>query len=194
MAVEGRDADSERFGDRGHGHVLVAHRLRRGDLPGCERRGSAADASSFAGCCDAGARALPDDLAFELRERTEDVEGEPPAAGGGVDVLGQRLESDLAGLELLDDLDQVLEAAAETVQAPDDERVARLQEREALIELRSLLERPGADVAEDASAASGGERVELQREVLLIGGDARVLKTVSRRARFRRGSETDPAS
>ncbi len=152
VAVEGRDADAEHLGDRRHAHVL-AHRLRRGDLVRCERRWSAADAAAFAGGCDAGAGPLADDLALELRERAEDVEGEPPAAGGGVDVLGQRPERDLARLELLDELDQVLEAAAEAVQAPDDERVAGLQEREALVELGPVFERSGADVAEDASAA-----------------------------------------
>ena len=125
-----------------------------GELLRGERRRAATDATACARGGEAGAGALPDDLALELGERTEDVEVQPPAAGRRVDLLGQRLEADLAGVQLLDRVDQVLEPAAETVQAPDDERVAGLQELEALVELGSLLERPGADVLEDAPAAA----------------------------------------
>ena len=70
--------------------------------------------------------------------------------------------------------DQVFEAAAEAVQAPDHERVAGSEELKAGVELGAMAQRPGADIAEYASAAGLPERVELQGEVLIVGGDARV--------------------
>jgi hypothetical protein len=73
-----------------------------------------------------------------------------------------------------DRIDQVLEAAAEAVQAPDHERVAGSEELKAGVELGAIAQRPGADIAEYASAAGLLERVELQGEVLIVGGDARV--------------------
>jgi hypothetical protein len=58
--------------------------------------------------------------------------------------------------------------------SPDHERVAGGEELEAGVELGAVLERPGADVVKHAAAAGLLERVELQREVLLVGGHSGV--------------------
>src|ERR1039458_10751217 len=73
----------------------------------------------------------------------------------------------------------MFEPAAEPVQSPDHERVAGGEELEAGVELGAVFERPGADVVKHAAAAGWLERVELQREVLLVGGDARVADQVA---------------
>ncbi|MBB2742601.1 UNVERIFIED_ORG: hypothetical protein FHR35_002423 [Microbispora rosea subsp. rosea] len=53
-----------------------------------------------------------DEFADELREGGEDVEDEPAAGGGGVEVLMQRGEADATFAEVGDHVDEVLEAAA----------------------------------------------------------------------------------
>jgi hypothetical protein len=76
-----------------------------------------------------------------------------PPGVGGVDLLGQRAEPDLAVVQLFDELDEMFEPAAEPVQSPDHERVAGGEELEAGVELGAVLERPGADVVKHAAAA-----------------------------------------
>jgi hypothetical protein len=53
------------------------------------------------------------------------------------------LKRDLALLQSRDDVDQVPQATAEAVQAPDDERVAGQQVLQAGVELRPGSDRPG---------------------------------------------------
>jgi len=64
-----------------------------------------------------GLGALADDVALEFSKGAE-VENELPAAGRGVDLLGQALEANTLAVELRDHLDEVLEGTAEAVQAP----------------------------------------------------------------------------
>jgi hypothetical protein len=54
------------------------------------------------------------------------------------------------------------------------------------VELGAMAQRPGADIAEYASAAGPLERVELWGEVLIVGGDARVADQVRRQSLSRR--------
>ncbi len=62
------------------------------------------------------------------------------------------------------------EAAAEAIEAPDDEHVAGAHVIERAVELGPVLERSGGDVLEDTLAALARERVELEVEVLVAGG------------------------
>lgn len=82
-------------------------------------------------------------------------------------------------MELLDRVNEVRKAAAEAIQSPDDERVAGGEELEAGVELRAVLERPGADVVEHATTAGLLERVELQFNVLLVGRNTRVADQIA---------------
>ena len=68
--------------------------------------------------------ALPDQVAFELGQRPEDVEDELAAAGGGVDLLLQGLEADAPLLKQGDGVDEVAQGAAKSIQPPDDQGVA----------------------------------------------------------------------
>ena len=71
---------------------------------------------------------------LELGDRRQDVEGEPPVGGRGVDLragAGQHLEADPARTQLLRRGDQVPEVAPQPVQRPRHERVAGLQRLEA---------------------------------------------------------------
>src|SRR5215203_3508691 len=109
----------ERFANvlnrRGFVGVELFH---HGNLFGGEGFAPATPASSISGSGKPGLGALANDVALELGKGAEDVEDELPAAGRGVDVLGEALEADALAVELRDGLDQVLEGAAEPIQAP----------------------------------------------------------------------------
>jgi hypothetical protein len=66
------------------------------------------------------------------------VEHEPAARGGGVERFVQGLEPDAAAAQFADDRDQVLQAAAETPQLEDDDRVAGPQVVQALGQFRAV--------------------------------------------------------
>ena len=112
-------------------------------------------------------------MSLELGQGGEDVQLQLAGGGGGVDRLAQGVERDPSLFELGDDVDQMAQAATQAVEPPDHEGVASAQVIQAVLELRALADRARPDVAEDASAAGLLERVELQRGVLLTGGDAR---------------------
>lgn len=112
-------------------------------------------------------------MSLELGQGGEDVQLQLAGRGGGVDRLAQGLERDPSLFEPGDDVDQMAQAATQAVKPPDHEGVASAQVIQAVLELRALADRARPDVAEDASAAGLLERVELQRGVLLTGGDAR---------------------
>jgi hypothetical protein len=80
---------------------------RADDLRADDRR-APADAASGAGGGEAFAGAGDDELADELGQGGEDVEDEPTAGGGGVQVLVQALEPDVAGTQVADGGDQML--------------------------------------------------------------------------------------
>jgi hypothetical protein len=73
--------------------------------------------------------ALTNEIAFELGERAEDVEDQLAAWGRRINLLGQTFEANPSPGQRGDDLDHVLEQAAEAVEAPDDEGVVLPKDR-----------------------------------------------------------------
>jgi len=75
-------------------------------------------------------------------------------------------------VEVVGERQQILDGAAEPVELPDDEGVAGAQ----VVEGRGqagAVGLPGGDLLlEDAEASGGVQGVELELEVLLVGGDA----------------------
>lgn len=58
------------------------------------------------------------------------MEEEAARGGSGVDDVGETAEADILFMEVPDQIHKVLDAAAEPIQFPDDQRVRRgLQER-----------------------------------------------------------------
>lgn len=88
--------------------------------------------------------------------------------------LSQRAKADPPLAQLLDRLDQVLQPAAQAIEAPHDERVARAKVVNARVELGAVLERARTDVLVDALAPGLLERIGLQRQVLLVDRYPRV--------------------
>ena len=114
-----------------------------------------------------GVSALPDQLPLELGQRREDVEHELAARGGGVDVLGQASEPDLALGQGVDGVDEVPERTTQAVEAPDDHGVAGAHLVEQPSQLPPLVERPRGGISEDLVAAGRLEGVGLEAGVLL---------------------------
>src|SRR5512142_710882 len=116
----------------GVGLVLVE---RLGDLrlARVKRSRPSAQPASCPCCEQSSPGALPDQVAFELSERAEDVEDQLAAAGGGIDLLLQRLEADPPLLKQGDGVDEVAQRAAQPVQPPDDEGVARAHVRQGFL-------------------------------------------------------------
>jgi hypothetical protein len=69
------------------------------------------------------ADALGGDLAFELGEGEEDIEGQSTHGRGGVELLGHRDEGDLMGIEDLDDLGEVGQRPGEAIDLVDHDHV-----------------------------------------------------------------------
>ena len=80
------------------------------------------DASLFRGS-DFVPDTLARNLALELRERKQHVEGEPSHAGGGVQSLGHRDERDVVFVEQLDELGEVGQRPCQPVDLIDHDHV-----------------------------------------------------------------------
>jgi len=136
--------------------------------------------AALGGGRQAGAGALADELALELRERAEDVEDELPAGARGVDRLGEEAESDLSLLEELNEVDEVAEAAAQPIELPDDDGVPRAEVVEHLRELGTIGPRTARVVDEQAGAADSAQGVDLEVGVLIDGRDPAVAALADR--------------
>ena len=176
MPVKRLPRDSELFAERADARVALAHtrhrdpQLRSGHLPLAP-----ADAPARAGGGEAGARALGDELALELRERGEDAEDELAGGRRRVDrraLAGEYAQSDSAGGEVMHRVDQVAEIASEPIELPHHERVAFAKRLQARGEAWPLVLRSGSRVAVDVPLgdAGGDQGVALQVEHLRAVG------------------------
>src|SRR3977135_240825 len=67
--------------------------------------------------------ALGGDLALKLGKRQQDVEGQPPHRGGGIELLGHRDEGHAVLIEQLDQLGKVSQRARQAVDLVDDDDI-----------------------------------------------------------------------
>jgi len=102
------------------------------------------------------------------------MEDQLASARGGVDVLRQAAEPDLALLEFAHSLDEVSERPAEPVELPHHQRVALAGKRDRLREPRPLDVGTTGHVGKDLAAAGFLKRVALQIEILVDRRDPRV--------------------
>ena len=110
---------------------------------------------------------------LELGESAHNVEDELAPGRGGVDGFRQRDEAAAGFANGVDDLDEMRQAAAESVESPNHERSARPHGRQGVGQARPLYCRPGyALVLEHHLAPGSAQSVPLQIEVLLLCGDA----------------------
>jgi hypothetical protein len=81
------------------------------------------------------------------------VEDELPPGGGGVDLLRDALKANLPVVQLCDALNEVFEGAAEAIQFPDNQGVARPNVRNRFCQAFALGPCAGGGIGEDFGAA-----------------------------------------
>ena len=99
-----------------------------------------------------GQGAFADQLPLELGQRREDAEHEADGRRGGVDLRalpGEHPQAHAAGRQVLHGVDQVGEDAAEAVELPDDEHVARPEHAHTAVESRPVVADAGREVVVD---------------------------------------------
>ena len=128
MSVEGLPADAEFLAEFANLGFFFAHgshgetQFRGGHL---ERASTCSSASTRR--VQARDGAFGDESSFEFGEGGEDAKDEFPGRGCGVDggaLTGEDFQTDTPLGEVMDRVDQMPEIAAETVELPDQERVA----------------------------------------------------------------------
>lgn len=137
-------------------------------LAGQFGRGTALHAPQ-SGRLHAFAGSLDDKAAFKFGERGENVKGEFAAWDRGVDFFGERTEVNDALVEVLNDGNEVAQAAGQPVELPNGERVAVPQCFEATGEGRALRGGSGAAVGENLFASGALQRLQLHVGVLVNG-------------------------
>jgi len=115
--------------------------------------------------------ALADELALELSQAGEHVEDQPPAGRAGVDLLGEADQGDAALFEVVYDVDQVPQRPSEPVQPPHHQAVPGSGALQRTRQTRTVLDRPGGMVYEDAVHSGPLKGVQLQGLVLGVGAD-----------------------
>jgi hypothetical protein len=184
VTVQGGPADADYLGDAPSGHERGGRQHPGGvELVGGDRRAANRQLPPVALACGGQAldRPLLGDGRLPLRQGAHDLEQQLAVRGGRVHVpLVQGADPDAALAQQRHDVHQVLQAAADAVELRHDERVARLQAREAGVPARSAGLGAGHLVPEDRLGPGRQQAVGLVLDVLLLAalglgrGDPRV--------------------
>ncbi len=114
-------------------------------------------------------------IGFEFGEDAEHIEKRLTGGTARVDRLLSCLQRHSAGLQLMDDVLQVFDAARQPIDPSDDERVARTQETEQGLKLRSASPvRSAFRFSSDYVTTRHPQRLLLDGEILVERGDTRV--------------------
>ena len=100
------------------------------------------------------------------------MEDQSPARRSGVDRLGEGAEPDLALLQRLQGLDELLRGPGQAIQLPNRQGISGPRIIERRLELGPLTLRIGRLLHEDPCAACRCQCVELQLRILILGRDA----------------------
>jgi len=125
--------------------------------------------STPAGSFDPGPAALGNQPVLELRQCAHDVKHKLASGRGRVHGFGDRLEACPAPGQVVHRVDKVLHRAAQAVEPPHGQHVARLQGGKRLIETGALRRRAGNLILKHLFAACRCEGVQLQAHVLVVG-------------------------
>lgn len=191
-AVDRGTADAEHITDLRDGHVLlVVHAPGGLDLVGGQDRRAPTQTATGSRGRQAGLRTIPDQVALELRQRGEQVDHQPAAGGGGVDVLGQGPEPHPFVLELGHRVEQMTDRTAQPIQPPDHHSVPGTQLLAEPPHLGTLVKESRSRVDEDHEAPGLLQRIHLQRSILIGRGDPGIPQ--QRATHVQQCSETHPA-
>jgi hypothetical protein len=94
--------------------------------------------------------------------------------GARVDRVGEALELDSQLVKFSNQVNQIFDAPAQPVQLPNDERIAFAQRFQRFRELWAFRATAACFFVKELLTSRIGQRIDLQIEVLVLGGDARV--------------------
>jgi hypothetical protein len=161
------------FTDLGTG---LAHRCLREPQLGC-RHLVGAPAVAAAGPCrsQASLGALDDQRVLELRQRGKNAEYETAVCRRGVELCAladQDLQANLASGQIMEEIDQVAQVAAESIELPRHQRITLPQRLEACLQTRPIVALAGCLVLIEVPRfnTGGKECIALQVERLAAVG------------------------
>jgi hypothetical protein len=174
-AVDGGAAAAENARDLGGAFRAAEHLRRLADLLAGEHPLAPEMMPAGSRRLEPGDGALPHHVPLELRDGSQDGVQHPPGGRGGVDVVGEGAEGDLALPERLGHVEEMPERPPEAIELPDHQRIAGADGGEGFIQPRPRAKRPGGGgVLEDRIAAGGAQGVVLKGRGLFVGGDPSV--------------------
>ena len=119
-------------------------------------------------------RVRSDQPPLHLSEDGDDGEDGFAGCRVGVDSFGEGFESDVAGMQPLDDIDEVGNATPQPVEAPDDQGIVGAQGIEALLDLGAVAADAGSVPGVDLLATGFLESADLQLGFLVDRGHSGV--------------------
>jgi hypothetical protein len=175
-AVEGARRARDAAGDIGDREVRVCPQST-GDPQLCiiERARAPTTATTSDGSGAASSSAHLRLFCGQLGEAGEQVDGKAASGRFGVDVLGQRLQADVALGNLIDDVEQLAHISGKSVEAVNADDISGAAEVQRHGEFRAALELDGgARLNEGFFATRFFQSVDLMGVILRSGADARV--------------------
>lgn len=177
MAVERRTPHRQALCNRRYRQAGTLEFLRFPYLLlGDGRLSSEANASGFR-CRKPGARALDNQIAFEIGEHAHQAEDDFADIARRVDAFAQRNQVRTALAQFIGDIDQIAEVSPQPIQPPHDKLITLRHGGERLVEAGALAGFAAKLVGENAGAACCLQRVELQVQRLIVSRYARVTNT-----------------
>lgn len=162
-------SDSEYAADALPALMFGAHPLRGRDPLERHHAWAAADATLASGVVEAALCVVSDRVNPELREHSDNAKEGSAHRGRRVDHrLGETDDVHLAGVEVLQCLDEDALTAGETVESADFEGVPRSEVVEADEPLRPVRDAAGFSVVDEYSFAAGGTQLGLLRIRVLV--------------------------
>lgn len=172
MAIEGLAADTDLLAQIGDNRsVLAQGGLRQPQLRRRHLRLAAAVATSGSRGSEPSNRALADQFALKLGKGSKDAKDQLAGGGSRVDrgaLTGQHPKADVSLGQIVHDVNEVAQAAAEPIKFPHDERVGGSDGFEATLQARAVVELTACRVAVEVALGDTGvdQRVPLQVEDL----------------------------
>ena len=117
------------------------------------------------GGVEAGLDALAGQGALELRQRAEHLEQELALRAGGVDPLGEGTERHVAFLQPVHRRQQMGQRPAQAVELPDDQTIARPQERQRFRQSRPIVTAAAGVILEQVAFIDPGAKKSVSLEV-----------------------------
>ena len=120
----------------------------------------------------AGDGPLANEAMFELGQRAENVKHQSAAGTGGVNRLGQGPKADAPPIEVVNDVDQILQGAGQSIELPDQEGIALSEAAHTGSQFGPISKLAGDLLMEDLLAPAACEGIQLKLGVLILRADA----------------------